>query len=286
MHWSTLTNTRAVLALAALFLLGASGRAQTTGTNPGSTSGSYYPYWSSAPSSYRGETMRDPRGFEMGYSISFPSPLAGSSFGVGMMGLAGSSYLPRPGQYSFSRSFPSSMLGYYSPSALAEAATLFAQNPAKKSDDTAQDEVAQRQHHGGVGADVNAAADACRAGTTTRFFTGDAPASLKGYAYVSDEALRKKLGEPADPTVFFPFDDGYPFTAPVARFKPNPWGLHDMLGNVFQWCADEIPGESPKRVLRGGSYNTNVQTCRCAARGFGKPWSRYSYTGFRIVLGP
>ena len=137
MHWSTLTNTRAVLALAALFLLGASGRAQTTGTNPGSTSGSYYPYWSSAPSSYRGETMRDPRGFEMGYSISFPSPLAGSSFGVGMMGLAGSSYLPRPGQYSFSRSFPSSMLGYYSPSALAEAATLFAQNPAKKSDDTA-----------------------------------------------------------------------------------------------------------------------------------------------------
>ena len=86
--------------------------------------------------------------------------------------------------------------------------------------------------------------------------------------------------------MFFPFDDGYPFTAPVAHFKPNPWGLHDMLGNVFQWCADEISGDSPKRILRGGSYNTNVQTCRCAARGFGKPWSRYSYTGFRIVVGP
>jgi formylglycine-generating enzyme required for sulfatase activity len=127
---------------------------------------------------------------------------------------------------------------------------------------------------------------ACRAGTTTRFFTGEAPASLKGYANVPDEALRKKLGEPANPTVFFPFDDGYPFTAPVAHFKPNPWGLHDMLGNVFQWCADEIPGDSPKRILRGGSYNTNVQTCRCAARGFGKPWSRYSYTGFRIVVAP
>jgi formylglycine-generating enzyme required for sulfatase activity len=126
----------------------------------------------------------------------------------------------------------------------------------------------------------------CRAGTTTRFFTGDDPASLKGYANVPDEALRKKLGEPADPTVFFPFDDGYPFTAPVGRFKPNPWGLHDMLGNVFQWCADEIPGDPPKRILRGGSYNTTVQTCRCAARGFGKPWSRYSYTGFRIVVGP
>jgi formylglycine-generating enzyme required for sulfatase activity len=127
---------------------------------------------------------------------------------------------------------------------------------------------------------------ACRAGTTTRFFTGDDPASLKGYANVPDEALRKKLGRPADPKAWFPFDDGYPFTAPVARFKPNLWGLHDMLGNVFQWCADEIPGDSPKRILRGGSYNTNVQTCRCATRGFGKPESRYSYTGFRIVVGP
>ena len=106
---------------------------------------------------------------------------------------------------------------------------------------------------------------ACRAGTSTRFFTGDDPASLKGYANVPDGALRKKLGEPVNTKAFFPFDDGYPFTAPVARFNPNPWGAHDMLGNVFQWCADELPGDPPKRVLRGGSYNTDVQTCRCAA---------------------
>jgi formylglycine-generating enzyme required for sulfatase activity len=138
---------------------------------------------------------------------------------------------------------------------------------------------------------------ACRAGTANVFFTGDDPASLNGYANVPDDALRTKLGEPPDNTRF-PFDDGYPFTAPVGSFKPNPWGLYDMIGNVFQWCADEIPSEqvqeaapaalafAPKRVLRGGSYNLNIQTCRCAARGFSTPQGRYSYTGFRVVIMP
>jgi formylglycine-generating enzyme required for sulfatase activity len=127
---------------------------------------------------------------------------------------------------------------------------------------------------------------ACRAGTTTRFFTGDDPASLRGFANVPDEALRTKLGRPADPKVWFPFDDGYPFTAPVGQFKPNPWGLNDMIGNVWQWCGDEFPDDAPRRVLRGGSYNLNIPTCRCAFRGFGKPESRYSYTSFRLVVVP
>ena len=134
---------------------------------------------------------------------------------------------------------------------------------------------------------------ACRAGTTNTFFTGDDPASLRGYANVPDLSLRRELGEPPDASTF-PFDDGYPFTAPVGSFKPNPWGLYDMLGNVFQWCADEIPGPpqgstvSPeaKRIVRGGCYNQNIELCRCAARGYGAPWSRYSYTGFRILLAP
>jgi formylglycine-generating enzyme required for sulfatase activity len=126
----------------------------------------------------------------------------------------------------------------------------------------------------------------CRAGTTTRFFTGDDPATLKGYANVPDEALRTKLGRAADAKVWFPFDDGYPFTAPVGRFKPNAWGLHDMLGNVWQWCGDEFADDAQRRVSRGGSYNLNIQTCRCAVRGNGKPESRYSYTGFRVAVIP
>ena len=101
-----------------------------------------------------------------------------------------------------------------------------------------------------------------------------------------DEALRLKLGEPPDARVWFPFNDGYPFTAPVGSFKPNPWGLYDMVGNMFQWCSDEYPDDPQRRVLRGGSYNLNMACCRCAARGFFKPSSRYSYTGFRIVVVP
>jgi formylglycine-generating enzyme required for sulfatase activity len=126
---------------------------------------------------------------------------------------------------------------------------------------------------------------ASRAGTTNTFFTGDDPANLRGYANAPDLSLRAQLGEPVDASTF-PFNDGYPFTAPVGSFKPNPWGLYDMIGNVFQWCADQIAGPPPKRILRGGCYNQYIELCRCAARGFAAPWGRYSYTGFRIVLVP
>jgi len=82
--------------------------------------------------------------------------------------------------------------------------------------------------------------------------------------------------------------------APVGSFKPNPWGLYDMIGNVFQWCSDEISGPSPgstvsrdaKRIVSGGCYNQDIALCRCSARGYGATWSRYSYFGFRIVLVP
>jgi formylglycine-generating enzyme required for sulfatase activity len=132
---------------------------------------------------------------------------------------------------------------------------------------------------------------ACRAGTTNRFFTGNDPASLKGYANVPDQSSHR--GEPPDAS-WFPFDDGYVFTAPVGSFKPNPWGLYDMIGNVFQWCSDEVLGPPPgstvspeaTRILRGGCYDEDLALCRCSARGHGAPWSRYAYTGFRVLMLP
>jgi uncharacterized protein (TIGR03000 family) len=78
----------------------------------------------------------------IGYSSQSPSAFS-SGFGrnpldFGLRGLAGSSYIPRPGRYSLPGQYSSSLLGFYSPAALDEAATLFSRNPPPKSDNTAQ----------------------------------------------------------------------------------------------------------------------------------------------------
>jgi len=121
---------------------------------------------------------------------------------------------------------------------------------------------------------------AARAGTTTAYCTGNSPATLEGYANVADRSLLRTLRDPRYADGGFPFDDGYPFTSPVGKFKPNPWGLYDMLGNVFEWCS--VAGV-PKPC--GCSYNDSPAMCRGQARErHAEPYSRYSYFGFRIVV--
>ena len=113
---------------------------------------------------------------------------------------------------------------------------------------------------------------AARAGTTTARFWGDGRADAVRYAKVADRALMTRMNRTFDPESFFDGDSGYPFTAPVGSFLPNPFGLYDMLGNVWEWTADfwnedlkSIPpdgsatttGDSSRRALRGGSWDDN-----------------------------
>ncbi len=118
---------------------------------------------------------------------------------------------------------------------------------------------------------------ACRAGTKTAFSFGDDPKALGDYAWFDGNSGNH--------------------THPVGEKRPNPWGLYDMGGNVWQWCADGYGSydykdiKDPKsndssnvRSLRGGSWFNVPGNCRSAYRYGFAPAVRADGVGFRVVL--
>lgn len=111
----------------------------------------------------------------------------------------------------------------------------------------------------------------CRAGTSTEFWWGD-EISTEQANYNGNYTFGKgEKGEYRQRTV------------PVYRFDPNPWGLHQVHGNVWEWCEDKHDASSSSRVLRGGSWFSNPDGLRSADRSNDHPDYRDNGIGFRVA---
>jgi formylglycine-generating enzyme required for sulfatase activity len=144
---------------------------------------------------------------------------------------------------------------------------------------------------------------ACRAQTATPFFYGDldtdfspyanlADATIKQYAYDTDGRYTADI-LPRDDR----FDDRTLVTAPVGSYKPNPWGLCDMHGNVWEWTRSQYKPYPYKDTdggnaasgdsiitARGGSWYDRPRFARSAVRQHYPNWQDVYNVGFRVII--
>ncbi len=82
------------------------------------------------------------------------------------------------------------------------------------------------------------------------------------------------------------YEDGFPATSPVGRFKPSQHGLYDLAGNVWEWCEDWYDSSQKYRVVRGGSWGyVGRALLLSSSRYDDEPYERIVTFGFRVVLG-
>lgn len=127
---------------------------------------------------------------------------------------------------------------------------------------------------------------ACRAGSTTQFHFGDSPTHLTNYAWFENNSGQQP--------------------APIRLKQPNAWGLFDIIGNVWEWCADHwhedytgapvdgsawldgpVGQEHPppkRRCVRGGAWDMDAFRCRSSYRSFDWDDAATNRTGLRIIV--
>ena len=140
-----------------------------------------------------------------------------------------------------------------------------------------------------------------RAGTTTRRWFGDGQEDMCRYGNVSDQDKAAALRQPLGRATVFACKDGFVFTAPVGRFQPNPWGIHDLFGNAWEWTEDcfarsysgaptDGSARQPpagqvcaERVMRGGAWHADPFYIRAAKHDFAPPSLRSARMGLRLA---
>jgi formylglycine-generating enzyme required for sulfatase activity len=139
---------------------------------------------------------------------------------------------------------------------------------------------------------------AARAGTAGARVWGDTATLACQFANVADLTLAAALNLDRRPAFTFRCTDNFVYTAPGGSFRPNAFGLFDMLGNVWQWAQDclnpsldgqpangtpRLAGDCSTRAMRGGSWSHLPWYVRAGNRVRGGSGDRFSFAGFRVV---
>jgi formylglycine-generating enzyme required for sulfatase activity len=116
------------------------------------------------------------------------------------------------------------------------------------------------------------------------------------YAYRAGSMAKYPWGDNLDGKYAWYHENADFKTHPVENKSPNAWGLYDMSGNVWEWCADpwrpysakgkadpDGPRSSPSRIIRGGAWDKSEYVLRCSARGRYGPGERSNNIGFRCA---